>query len=132
MTPQSPETRSTSELAGWSEEDKLWLEALPPVLQINARRYGRALFTLVMSAGVSGAALGKVLSRNRGNREMHVAVQILQGQLSGLLERVLKAEGHTREQFENCRTDVERVGAIAMAAAQPGEKRSGGGIILES
>lgn len=114
------------------DADAAWLASLPPHLALIARRYGKELFQLVMTSGVCGAALGKIVSRNRGNREMHMAVGILQVQLSALVERIVQLTGEDRQRFLDCKLDIERVGALVMSAQSAGEKRTPGGLIIES
>lgn len=114
--------------------DERWIrETVPEVLQGVARRHGKGLFMIVMQAGTSGVALGKIASQGRGNRTIGQAVGVLQQTLDYLCRGALRGAGKTLKDFHDCQRDVELIGSLSNGGqVAPGERVSKGGIVLDS
>lgn len=123
-----------SPLDSWTELDKEWLEKhVPEILRPAAVRHGRKLFQLVMMAGACNHALIVIGNQARGNRAVSQASFVLQNSLDTMAKALLIGNGHTGEQYNECKEDVERIAALAdNGSRQPNDKVSKGGIILNS
>ena len=121
-------------LDSWPDLDKEWLEKhVPEILRPAAVRHGRKLFQLVMMAGACNHALIVIGSQARGNRAVAQAGFVLQQTLDVMAKALLLSNAFTGEQFNECKEDIERIGALADNGSRPaGANVSKGGIILNS
>lgn len=134
MTEEQAAPQEQNPLDSWSQQDKDWLEKnVPAALQPIAIRHGRKLFELVMMVGASNYALEVLMKHNAGNAAVKKAGFVLGQTLNTLGVAALLNNGLTGTQFEECKEDVERMGALADSGAKPaGANVSKGGIILNS
>lgn len=112
----------------WSDQDKDWLEkAIQENFRPIAAKHGRTCFGLVMQAGITSGA-GQVIvnhSQHMGNKlgnEQRHAMQTIANCVNDLLNAVAELKGITKQQFEACKKDIERMGALSMAV--PNQKSS--------
>lgn len=107
-------------LEGWKEEDKAWLEQVPPALKQIAVRYGRDLFSISMQAGATSVALGQIAQMMAGNRRVGMNLQILQRTMDDFCKRALFAAGKTPQDLKACQADIELMAQLSEDQAQPG------------
>lgn len=112
----------------WSDQDKDWLEkAIQENFRPIAAKRGRTCFGLVMQAGITSGA-GQVIvnhSQHMGNKlgnEQRHAMQTIANCVNDLLNAVAELKGVTKQQFEDCKKDIERMGALSMQV--PNQKSS--------
>lgn len=117
----------------WSEEDKAWLAAkVDPKLQTVAARHGRKLFVFVMQSGAFNFALSTLLVnvRHPEGQQMLATMSKIANEMSNM---ALSTIEKTKEEFLECRGDIERCMALADAGNKgKGERVSAGGILLDS
>ncbi len=119
-------------IESWSQEDKDWLQTIPVTFHAVAKRHGRFTFAMTMNAGVSNHALEVLAKRCRGNNELMKAIQVIGTNFNTVFLTAMEGRQIAPEKFQECKADVERIGALAQPAAEGGQRRSPGGIILNS
>ena len=97
---------------------KEWREKLPLQFRPVAERFGRELFEYCMTSGVMSHAFGEVLKYNNRNRHAMKALSVLQMQINALGSVYITLRGWTRENVEECRTDIERAALLDQPADQ--------------
>lgn len=114
----------------WSEEDERWCAALLAPLRQTARRWGRGLTELVILAGTSQIAFEQLARNGAGNQRVAKALSMLGGGMNRLMSIAVTSQGFTPAQFAQCKREAELSIALHTATLQPGDRRSGGGILL--
>ena len=117
----------------WSAEDRVWLaEKVPEGFRPVAARWGRALYQICMSAGMAQFIL-TTFAANVRHPQLTPMISNLAPIMDGLCRGALKGEGKTLKEFQECKTDLERVMALMDAGQRlPGDRVSKGGIVLDS
>jgi len=116
------------ELEDQPHPDAEWIASLPLELQGAAKTHGRAILAFVVNAGNYHAGIQTLVRRVQGNNELMGALRVISSGVADLSMAYIAARGWTKEQLDECKTDIKR--AALLAQTEPGVKKSNGGIIL--
>ena len=95
----------------------------PEWLQPIAKRYGYQLFIIAMSCGRVRFGLETIMRRVRGNRELTLAIRMIEGSADQLGQIALFTSGFSVELLKSCQQDIEQAGQLAMV--EEGKRPSG-------
>lgn len=118
-----------------SPEDRAWMEkSIKPMFHPVIERYGVVTFQTVMAAGQIGFALSVLQQNIQHFHSKHLrakqaqAIAVLLKLTNDMSVKVLRDNGVSKELFQSCKEDVERIGQLADDT--PGE--GGSRLILPS
>jgi hypothetical protein len=122
----------------WSQEDIDWLnQYVNPELRGVAMRWGRPVFTMALRIGLINHCTMTLADRLKKNPELMKMMELLTRGISDQTGLAIKGIGADNATILECKTDIERVGAMQQStpagqARADGKKVSPGGIILDS